>query len=66
MIRRNIEKPAIPVPLPPRLNSTSDEPSFKRYKLPKSIDENVKKNTLSKMYDYFYFDEKEHTWKAVD
>lgn len=60
-----IRKTPIPVPLPPKKNS-SNEPEFKRYKLPKSIDENVKKNSLSKMYDYFYFDEEEHTWKSVE
>jgi hypothetical protein len=58
MIRRNHDVK----PLPP----INEEPKFKRYKLPKSIDENVKKNNLSKMYDYFYFDEEEHKWKSVD
>ena len=42
----------------------SDEPTFKRYKLPKSIDDNIKKSGTNPIYDYFYFDEEEHTWKA--
>jgi hypothetical protein len=61
MIRR------ISTPLPNPLVKTPlsiDEPIFKQYKLPKSIDDNVKKTGVSKRYDYFYFDEDEHVWKA--
>jgi len=68
MIRRatNINSSSSNTTYEPRSKPTTllDEPTFKRYKLPKSIDDNMKKSGTNQRYDYFYFDEEEHIWKA--